>query len=121
MAPNIGTAGAALNDWCPRSITNGRPPEAAASQLVTWTAGIHPEYVEVALTWAPAASLRSSTRSTQPEIHVRSARTAIPSTRPPELEDTGGRVERFRRRAAKRSVASPTLGSRPRPGADRLD
>jgi len=62
--------------------------------------GIHPEYV--------TATVRCScgntfvTRSTKPEIHVELCSACHPFyTGRQKLVDTGGRVERFRRRAAR--------------------
>jgi large subunit ribosomal protein L31 len=64
--------------------------------------GIHPEYV--------LAHVRCScgnefyTRSTKPDLHVEICSECHPFyTGKQKLVDTGGRVERFRRRAAKRS------------------
>ncbi len=66
---------------------------------------IHPEYV--------AAHVRCScgneftTRSTQDEIHVEICSKCHPFyTGKQKLVDTGGRVERFRRRAAKRQAGA---------------
>ena len=63
-------------------------------------AGIHPEYV--------AATVKCScgntfvTRSTKPEIHLELCSACHPFyTGKQKLVDTGGRVERFQRRAAK--------------------
>jgi large subunit ribosomal protein L31 len=63
--------------------------------------GIHPDYV--------LAHVRCScgnefyTRSTKPELHVEICSACHPFyTGKQKLVDTGGRVERFRRRAARR-------------------
>src|SRR3954447_17644806 len=63
-------------------------------------AGIHPEYV--------LAHVRCScgnafyTRSTKPELHVETCSACHPFyTGKQKLVDTGGRVERFKRRAAR--------------------
>jgi large subunit ribosomal protein L31 len=65
-------------------------------------AGIHPEYV--------LSHVRCScgnefyTRSTKPELHVEICSQCHPFyTGKQKLVDTGGRVERFKRRAATRS------------------
>ena len=55
-----------------------------------------------------------TTRSTQAEIHVEICSNCHPFyTGKQKLVDTGGRVERFQRRAAKRSAPRPSLGARP--------
>ena len=46
------------------------------------------------------------TRSTKADLHVELCPPAIRSTRQQKLVDTGGRVERFQRRAAKRAKAN---------------
>jgi large subunit ribosomal protein L31 len=67
----------------------------------TMKTGIHPEYV--------LAHVRCScgnefyTRSTKPELHVEICSECHPFyTGKQKLVDTGGRVERFKRRAARR-------------------
>ncbi len=74
----------------------------ARARMDVVKAGIHPEYV--------LAHVRCScgnefyTRSTKPELHVEICSACHPFyTGKQKLVDTGGRVERFRRRAAKRS------------------
>jgi large subunit ribosomal protein L31 len=63
--------------------------------------GIHPDYVESRVTCTCGNTF--VTRSTQPEIHVEICSNCHPFyTGRQKLVDTGGRVERFRRRAAKR-------------------
>ena len=63
--------------------------------------GIHPDYVESRVTCTCGNSF--VTRSTQPEIHVEICSNCHPFyTGRQKLVDTGGRVERFKRRAAKR-------------------
>jgi large subunit ribosomal protein L31 len=68
-------------------------------------AEIHPEYVEAHVTCTCGNSF--TTRSTQSEIHVEICSDCHPFyTGKQKLVDTGGRVERFRRRQARRSPAS---------------
>ena len=71
---------------------------------------IHPDY--------PVATVRCTcgnvfeTRSTKPDIHVEICSNCHPFyTGKQKLVDTGGRVERFQRRAAKRAA---TQDARPR-------
>ena len=62
---------------------------------------IHPEYVESHVTCTCGNDFM--TRSTEPEIHVEICSNCHPFyTGKQKLVDTGGRVDRFRRRAAKR-------------------
>ena len=66
---------------------------------------IHPEYVEAHVRCTCGNEF--TTRSTQPEIHVEICSNCHPFyTGRQKLVDTGGRVERFRRRAAKRQAGS---------------
>ena len=63
-------------------------------------AEIHPEYVEAHVRCTCGNEF--TTRSTQPEIHVEICSNCHPFyTGRQKLVDTGGRVERFKRRAAK--------------------
>ena len=63
--------------------------------------GIHPDYVESHVRCTCGNEF--VTRSTQPEIHVEICSNCHPFyTGKQKLVDTGGRVERFKRRAAKR-------------------
>ena len=65
---------------------------------------IHPDYVES--TVRCTCGNEFVTRSTLPELHVEICSNCHPFyTGRQKLVDTGGRVERFRRRAAKRSSA----------------
>jgi large subunit ribosomal protein L31 len=65
--------------------------------------GIHPDYVESRVTCTCGNTF--VTRSTQPEIHVEICSNCHPFyTGRQKLVDTGGRVERFKRRAAKRQA-----------------
>ena len=65
--------------------------------------GIHPDYVESRVTCTCGNSF--VTRSTQAEIHVEICSNCHPFyTGRQKLVDTGGRVERFKRRAAKRAA-----------------
>ena len=62
---------------------------------------IHPEYVEAHVRCTCGNEF--TTRSTKPEIHVEICSNCHPFyTGKQKLVDTGGRVERFQRRAAKR-------------------
>lgn len=64
--------------------------------------GIHPEYVVA--TVVCSCGNRFETRSTRSEIHVELCSECHPFyTGKQKLVDTGGRVERFRRQAAKTS------------------
>jgi large subunit ribosomal protein L31 len=68
-------------------------------------AGIHPEYVEAHVHCTCGNDF--TTRSTQAEIHVEICSNCHPFyTGKQKLVDTGGRVERFRRRQARRAAAS---------------
>jgi large subunit ribosomal protein L31 len=61
---------------------------------------IHPEYVEARVTCSCGNSF--VTRSTKSELHVELCSECHPFyTGKQKLVDTGGRVERFQRRAAK--------------------
>ncbi len=65
--------------------------------------GIHPEYVESNVTCTCGNTF--TTRSTQADIHVEICSNCHPFyTGRQKLVDTGGRVERFKRRAAKRAA-----------------
>jgi large subunit ribosomal protein L31 len=65
--------------------------------------GIHPDYVESRVTCTCGNTF--VTRSTQAEIHVEICSNCHPFyTGRQKLVDTGGRVERFKRRAAKRAA-----------------
>jgi large subunit ribosomal protein L31 len=64
-------------------------------------AEIHPEYVEAHVRCTCGNEF--TTRSTKPELHVEICSNCHPFyTGRQKLVDTGGRVERFKRRAAKR-------------------
>ncbi|MBJ7458669.1 MAG: 50S ribosomal protein L31 [Thermoleophilaceae bacterium] len=61
---------------------------------------IHPEYLEAKVTCSCGNSF--TTRSTKSELHVELCSECHPFyTGKQKLVDTGGRVERFQRRAAK--------------------
>src|SRR5207253_11290981 len=67
---------------------------------------IHPEYVEAHVRCTCGNEF--TTRSTKPELHVEICSNCHPFyTGRQKLVDTGGRVERFKRRAAKRRSSSP--------------
>ena len=62
--------------------------------------GIHPKYEEATITCACGNTFK--TRSTKKEIHVEVCNKCHPFyTGKQKLVDTGGRVERFKRRYAK--------------------
>jgi large subunit ribosomal protein L31 len=66
---------------------------------------IHPEYVEARVTCSCGNSF--VTRSTKSEMHVELCSECHPFyTGKQKLVDTGGRVERFQRRAAKSATKS---------------
>jgi large subunit ribosomal protein L31 len=82
---------------CPRRLA---AEGEGAAIIGSMKAGIHPEYV--------LAHVRCScgnefyTRSTKPELHVEICSACHPFyTGKQKLVDTGGRVERFKRRAAR--------------------
>ena len=63
---------------------------------------IHPEYLETQVTCSCGNSF--TTRSVKSELHVELCNQCHPFyTGKQKLVDTGGRVERFKRRAAKRA------------------
>lgn len=65
-------------------------------------AEIHPDYVLATVTCS--CGNQFLTRSTKPDLHVELCSECHPFyTGKQKLVDTGGRVERFQRRAAKRS------------------
>ena len=67
-------------------------------------AEIHPEYVEATVHCSCGNTF--TTRSTKPRLSVELCSECHPFyTGKQKLVDTGGRVERFQRRAAKRSKA----------------
>src|SRR2546423_7156539 len=71
---------------------------------MTMKTDIHPEYVEAHVRCTCGNEF--TTRSTQPEIHVEICSNCHPFyTGRQKLVDTGGRVERFKRPAAKRGGA----------------
>ena len=79
----------------------GGEDRAAVARLVDVKPGIHPEYVEAHVRCTCGNEF--TTRSTKPELHVEICSNCHPFyTGRQKLVDTGGRVERFRRRAARR-------------------
>ncbi|MEN8235838.1 MAG: 50S ribosomal protein L31 [Actinomycetota bacterium] len=69
--------------------------------------GIHPEYSECTVTCSCGNTF--VTRSTEKELHVELCDQCHPFyTGKQRLVDSGGRVERFRKRYAKTGAASPT-------------
>jgi large subunit ribosomal protein L31 len=80
-------------------------PQMAATLNMRMKTEIHPEYVEAHVRCTCGNEF--TTRSTKPEIHVEICSNCHPFyTGRQKLVDTGGRVERFKRRAAKRSARS---------------
>jgi large subunit ribosomal protein L31 len=80
--------------------------------------GIHPEYVESTVRCSCGNTF--TTRSTSPELHVELCNECHPFfTGKQKLVDSGGRVERFRRRyanvAAKGGSGAGVAGSAPDP------
>ena len=68
---------------------------------------IHPSYVEATVTCT--CGNQFTTRSTKGDLHVEICSNCHPFyTGKQKLVDTGGRVERFQRRAAKRHAAADT-------------
>jgi large subunit ribosomal protein L31 len=77
----------------------------SADTIFCMKTGIHPDYVESRVTCTCGNTF--VTRSTTPEIHVEICSNCHPFyTGRQKLVDTGGRVERFKRRAAKRQPNS---------------
>ena len=76
--------------------------------------GIHPDYVESRVTCSCGNTF--TTRSTKPELHVELCNQCHPFyTGKQKLVDTGGRVERFQRKYARRAAG----GEAPRETAER--
>jgi large subunit ribosomal protein L31 len=68
--------------------------------------GIHPDYVETLVTCSCGNTF--TTRSVKKELHVELCNQCHPFyTGKQKLVDTGGRVERFQRKYAKRSQPAP--------------
>ena len=75
------------------------------ARLELMKADIHPEYVEAHVRCTCGNEF--TTRSTKPELHVEICSNCHPFyTGRQKLVDTGGRVERFRRRQARSSRGS---------------
>jgi large subunit ribosomal protein L31 len=73
----------------------------ALGRIMAMRQGIHPEYVEAHVRCTCGNEF--TTRSTKPELHVEICSNCHPFyTGKQKLVDSGGRVERFQRRAAKR-------------------
>ncbi len=67
--------------------------------------GIHPDYMRTAVTCSCGNTF--TTRSTQSELHVELCNQCHPFyTGKQKLVDTGGRVERFQRKYAKKAPAA---------------
>jgi len=76
---------------------------------------IHPEYVETRVTCSCGNTF--VTRSTKGELHVELCNQCHPFyTGKQKLVDTGGRVERFQRKYAKRAQA--TAPAQPEPASE---
>ena len=85
-----------------RRTFSGGPCFGARLDLNTMKTDIHPEYVLSHVHCSCGNDFY--TRSTKPELHVELCSECHPFyTGKQKLVDTGGRVERFRRRAAKRA------------------
>jgi large subunit ribosomal protein L31 len=68
--------------------------------------GIHPDFVETKVTCSCGNTF--TTRSIKPELHVELCNQCHPFyTGKQKLVDTGGRVERFQRKYAKRQQTQP--------------
>ena len=68
-------------------------------------ADIHPQYVDAVITCSCGNEIH--TRSTKPQLHIDICSNCHPFyTGRQKLVDTGGRVERFNRRAARRRAAA---------------
>jgi large subunit ribosomal protein L31 len=74
--------------------------------------GIHPGYVETKVTCSCGNTF--ITRSTKPEMHVELCNQCHPFyTGKQKLVDTGGRVERFQRKYARKAAGSTGEGTPP--------
>ena len=83
----------------PTAPADGRGPSLDSVEM---KAELHPDYVESHVTCT--CGNQFTTRSTKPELHVEICSNCHPFyTGRQKLVDTGGRVERFRRRQARRS------------------
>ena len=84
----------------PHSNSNYRPGAGASLTSRAMKAEIHPDYVLAHVHCSCGNEFY--TRSTKPDLHVEICSECHPFyTGKQKLVDTGGRVERFRRRAAK--------------------
>jgi large subunit ribosomal protein L31 len=91
-----------VNSSVNRYRPGARPCLGAWLDLNAMKADIHPEYVLSHVHCSCGNEFY--TRSTKPELHVEICSQCHPFyTGKQKLVDTGGRVERFRRRAAKRA------------------
>lgn len=74
--------------------------------------GIHPEYMTTAVTCSCGNTF--TTRSTKAEMHVELCNLCHPFyTGKQKLVDTGGRVERFQRKYARRAPSSAAASAGP--------
>jgi large subunit ribosomal protein L31 len=94
-------------------LLSGEPDWRTVRRIVKQ--GIHPEYVETLVTCSCGNTF--TTRSVKPELHVELCNQCHPFyTGKQKLVDTGGRVERFQRKYAKRAVAvTPPPAPEPAP------
>ena len=102
MMPGLGSRRGLVIPGRPseRRLVTGSPLDAIA-RLGSMKTEIHPEYVEAHVRCTCGNEF--NTRSTKPELHVEICSECHPFyTGKQKLVDTGGRVERFQRRAAKR-------------------
>jgi large subunit ribosomal protein L31 len=77
----------------------------ARAILTSMKADIHPDYVVSHVTCSCGNEF--TTRATKPELHVEICSACHPFyTGKQKLVDTGGRVERFRRRQARQSASA---------------
>ena len=86
----------------PQVVVQPQIPPSLNSNVLMKTE-IHPEYVEAHVRCTCGNEF--TTRSTEAELHVEICSNCHPFyTGKQKLVDTGGRVERFRRRAARRNA-----------------
>ncbi len=79
-----------------------RESDGRVARILNVKTGIHPDYVEAHVRCTCGNEF--NTRSTKPELNVEICSNCHPFyTGRQKLVDTGGRVERFRRRAARRA------------------
>ena len=85
----------------PSGLVGARNRLTPLARLGVVKQAIHPEYIEAHVRCTCGNEF--TTRSTKPELHVEICSNCHPFyTGKQKLVDTGGRVERFKRRAARR-------------------